>query len=96
MVHTFDGEAWTHFDVIHHEKAEEARNVRVVLAPDGFNPYGMTTTPTHVRPFLLSPSISPWVRFQRQNIFVSLIIPGHPVLVLALECYTSRTKQHNC
>ncbi|KAL5648218.1 hypothetical protein ACJX0J_042573, partial [Zea mays] len=41
MVHTSDGEAWQHFDDIHREKAEEARNVRVALATDGFNPYGM-------------------------------------------------------
>ena len=45
MVHTFDGEAWKHFDAIHHEKAEETHNVRVVLATDGFNPYGMTAAP---------------------------------------------------
>jgi hypothetical protein len=42
MVHTSDGEAWKHFDAIHREKAEEARNVRVALATDGFNPYGMS------------------------------------------------------
>jgi hypothetical protein len=45
MVHTSGGEAWTHFDAIHHEKAEEARNVCVALATDGFNPYGMTVAP---------------------------------------------------
>jgi hypothetical protein len=45
MVHTSDGEAWTHFDVIHLEKAKEARNVRVALAIDGFNPYGMIVAP---------------------------------------------------
>jgi hypothetical protein len=39
MVHAFDGEAWKHS--IHHEKAEEARNVCVVLAIDVSNPYGM-------------------------------------------------------
>jgi hypothetical protein len=32
---------------------------------------------THVGPCLLSQSISPGVCFQRQNILVSLIIPGH-------------------
>jgi hypothetical protein len=32
MVHASDGQAWTHFDAIHHEKAKEARNVRVALA----------------------------------------------------------------
>jgi hypothetical protein len=41
MVHASDGEAWIHFDSIHHEKARESRNVRVALATDGFNPYGM-------------------------------------------------------
>ena len=47
MVHAFDGEAWTHFDGIHHEKAKEARNVRVVLATDGFNPFGTISRPMH-------------------------------------------------
>jgi hypothetical protein len=37
MVHASDCEAWTHFDVIHHEKDEEARNVCVALATYGFN-----------------------------------------------------------
>jgi hypothetical protein len=41
LVHPSDGEAWTRFDGIHHEKADEARNVRVALATDGFNPYGL-------------------------------------------------------
>jgi hypothetical protein len=45
MVHASDGEVWTHFDTIHREKAEEARNVRIVLATDEFNPYGMTVVP---------------------------------------------------
>jgi hypothetical protein len=60
MVHASDGEAWKHFDVIHREKAEEARNARVVLATDGFNPYGMSAARTHVGPCLLSQSISSW------------------------------------
>jgi hypothetical protein len=42
MVHTFVGEAWKHFDAIHCEKAEEARNVCVALATNGFNPHGMS------------------------------------------------------
>jgi hypothetical protein len=45
MVHASNGEAWKHFDAIHREKAEGARNVRVALATDGFNPYGMRATP---------------------------------------------------
>jgi hypothetical protein len=45
MVHTSDGEAWKHFNDIHCEKAEEACNVRVALATDGFNSYGMSAVP---------------------------------------------------
>jgi hypothetical protein len=79
MVHASDGEAWTHFDAIHHKKAKEARNVCVALAIDGFNPYGMTAAPYTCWPMFVIPiNLPPGVCFQRQNIFVSLIIPGHP------------------
>jgi hypothetical protein len=45
MVYASNGEAWTHFDAILHEKAEDAHNVRVALATDGFNPYGLMDAP---------------------------------------------------
>ena len=78
MVHASDGEAWKHFDDIHREKAEEARNVRVALATDGFNPYGMSAAPYTCWPVFVIPiNLPPGVCFQRQNIFVSLIIPRH-------------------
>jgi hypothetical protein len=60
-------------------KAEKARNVRVALATDGFNPYGMRC-PIHMLARVCYPNQSPpppGVCFQRQNIFVSLINPGH-------------------
>ena len=60
LVHPSDGEARTRFDMIHREKALEARNVRVALATDGFNPYGMGLPHTLVGPYSLSLSISPW------------------------------------
>ena len=60
MVHPSDGESWTHFDEIHREKTEEARNVRVALVTDGFNPYGMMAAsyscwPVFVIPLNLPP-----------------------------------------
>jgi hypothetical protein len=55
MVHPSDGEAWTHFDRIYHEKAREARNVRVALATDGFNPYGMLAAPYTCWPIFVIP-----------------------------------------
>jgi hypothetical protein len=79
MVHPSDAEVWTYFNDKHRDKAAEARNVRVALATDGFNPYGMMAAPytcwhVFVSPLNLPSSIS----FQRHNIFWSLIIPGHP------------------
>jgi hypothetical protein len=72
MVHASDGEAWKLFDVIHREKAEEARNVRVALATHGFNPYGMSAAPYTCWPVFVIPiNLPPAVCFQRQNIFVS-------------------------
>jgi hypothetical protein len=55
LVHLSDGEAWTHFDVIHHKKALEARNVRVALATDGFNPYRMMVAPYTCWPVFVIP-----------------------------------------
>jgi hypothetical protein len=79
MVHASDGEVCKYFDVIHHEKAEEALNVSVALATDGFNPYGMSTgSYTCWSVFVIPINLPLGVCFQRQNIFVSLIIPGHP------------------
>jgi hypothetical protein len=79
MVHPSDGEAWKHFDAIHHEKASEARNVRVALATDGFNLYGLMVAPyTCWSVFVIPLNLPPGVAFQCQNVFVSLIIPGHP------------------
>jgi hypothetical protein len=55
MVHTSDGDAWTHFDGIHHGKAEEAQNVRVALSTDGFNPYGLLAAPNTCWPVFVIP-----------------------------------------
>ena len=38
MMHPSDGESCKNFDMIHHDKANEARNVHIALATDGFNP----------------------------------------------------------
>jgi hypothetical protein len=79
MVHPSDGDTWKHFDAIHHDKAQEARNVRVALATDRFNPYGMMAAPYTCWPVFVIPlNLPPGVMFQPKNVFMSLIIPGHP------------------
>jgi hypothetical protein len=65
MVHASDGEAWKHFDAIHREKAEEARNVRVTLGTDEFNPYGMSVAPyTCWLMFVIPINLSPVYAFK--------------------------------
>ena len=79
IVHPTDAEAWKYFDGRHSEKAGESRNVRVALATNGFNPYGMAAAPYTCWPVFIIPlNLPPGVMFQRQNIFLSLIIPGYP------------------
>jgi hypothetical protein len=75
-----DGETWTHFDGIHHEKTLEACNIRVALATDRFNPYRMMAAPYTCWSMFVIPLNLPSssVVFQRQNIFLLLIIPEHP------------------
>jgi len=79
MVHPSDAEAWQYFNDRHPEKAAEARNVRVAFATDGFNPYGLMSSPYTCWPVFTIPlNLPPGIAFQRQNVFLSLIIPGHP------------------
>ena len=60
LVHPSDAESYTHFDGIHHDKPDDARNVRVALATDDFNSYGMSAAhytywPVFVIPLNLHP-----------------------------------------
>jgi hypothetical protein len=77
MVHPSDGEAWKAFDMEYKDFAREARNVRVAIATDGFNPFGMGAASYscwHV--FIIPLNLPPGVCMQRQNILLSLIVPG--------------------
>ena len=65
MIHPSDGEAWKSFDGKHHVKAAEARNVRIAMSTDGFNPFGMTSAsyscwPMFVMPLNLPPPRRPY------------------------------------
>ena len=55
LVHPSDGETWTRFDMIHREKALEARNLRVALATVGLNPYGMVAASYTCWPLFVIP-----------------------------------------
>ncbi|MBI0383777.1 hypothetical protein JBE27_47870, partial [Streptomyces albiflaviniger] len=77
MAHLADAEAWKDFDRKHSEKAKEVQNVRIAIATDGFNPYGMSARSYSCWPVFVIPlNLPPGVLMQRKSIFLSLIIPG--------------------
>ncbi|CAM8968300.1 unnamed protein product [Rhodiola kirilowii] len=62
LIHPVDGEAWQNFNMEFPEFASESRNVRLGLATDGFNPFGVaglshSTWPIVVMPYNLPPSM---------------------------------------
>jgi hypothetical protein len=76
MLHPADAESWQYFDSCHPDKAAEARNVRVSLATDGFNPCGLMAAPYTCWPVFVTPlNLPAGIMFKRQFVFVSLIIP---------------------
>ncbi|CAM8954763.1 unnamed protein product [Rhodiola kirilowii] len=60
--HPADGDTWKNFNKQFPDFSNEIRNVRLGLAPDGFNPFGVASTshstwPIVVMPFNLPPSM---------------------------------------
>ncbi|KAA0052280.1 uncharacterized protein E5676_scaffold113G00940 [Cucumis melo var. makuwa] len=56
---------------------EEARNVRLALYSDGFNPFGNMSTSYSMWPVILIPyNLPPWKCMKAPFTFLSLLIPG--------------------
>ena len=77
MSHPADGEAWKDFDRKYQSFAADARNLRLSLATDGFNPFGNMSTQYSMWPVLVTPlNLPPWECVNSANCFMSLLIPG--------------------
>jgi hypothetical protein len=75
--HPADGEAWKSFDEIHPDFALDPRNVRLGLAADGFNPFGIMSSSHSTWPVMLVPyNLPPWLCMKQQSFILSLLIPG--------------------
>uniref|UniRef100_A0A803MDX1 Transposase-associated domain-containing protein n=1 Tax=Chenopodium quinoa TaxID=63459 RepID=A0A803MDX1_CHEQI len=66
--HPADGEAWKEFDQKYSDFANDARNVRLGLASDGFNPF-QTMSTQHS-------NLPPWLCMKPEFLMLSLLIPG--------------------
>jgi hypothetical protein len=62
MRHPADSPAWKHVDNDYKEFAKDPRNVRLGLASDGFNPFGMLNVTYTTWPVILIPyNLPPWL-----------------------------------
>ncbi|XP_074300953.1 uncharacterized protein LOC141632293 [Silene latifolia] len=80
MRHPSDSEAWKDLDKRFPDFAADARNVRLGLATDGFNPGGMSCRYS-IWPVMVVPyNLPPWMCMKSDNIMLSLLIPGPKAL----------------
>lgn len=75
--HPADGDAWKDFDRRYPDFKEDARNVRLGLASDGFNPFGNKNLKHSTWPVMLVPyNLPPWICMKQTSLILSMIIPG--------------------
>ncbi|CAL5185129.1 unnamed protein product [Lathyrus oleraceus] len=88
MRHPRDSEAWKTFDLRHPEFATDSRNVRLCLATDGFNPFGVMSTNYSIWPVVLIPyNRPPWECMKQTSTILSMIIPGKQALGNNIDVY---------
>ncbi|KAK1613857.1 hypothetical protein QYE76_019374, partial [Lolium multiflorum] len=76
LSHPADGKAWKDFDSQHKDFAADARNIRLGLATDGFNPFGMSRKYSMWPVFIVPYNLPPWACMDRSNFMMALLIPG--------------------
>ncbi|XP_044383493.1 uncharacterized protein [Triticum aestivum] len=75
--HPVDGEAWKDFDKKHRDFAEDARNQRIGIGTDGFNPFGKMSASYSMWPVFVMPyNLPPWACMDQCNLMIALLIPG--------------------
>jgi hypothetical protein len=75
--HPGDGEAWQHFDRDFLEFAKDARNLRLGLSIDGFNPFLEKNTKYNMWPMFVVPyNLPPWKCMEESNFMLALLILG--------------------
>ncbi|XP_061993969.1 uncharacterized protein LOC133711883 [Rosa rugosa] len=75
--HPADSPAWAKLDEKYPEFGSECRNVRLGLASDGFNPFGMMSSSYSTWPVVMSVyNLPPWLCMKQPYLFLSLLIPG--------------------
>ncbi|KAK6796469.1 hypothetical protein RDI58_004170 [Solanum bulbocastanum] len=93
--HPADGVAWKDFDSLHPDFASNARNVRLGLPSDGFNPFRTMSISYSTWPvMLMNYNLSPWICMKPEYIMLSMIIPG-PRLLEMILMYQTKDDEDN-
>jgi len=75
--HPADSLAWKHVDDTYPHFAFDPRNLRLGLASDGFNPFGMLNVTYTTWPVILIPyNLPPWLCLKQSYWMMSMLIPG--------------------
>ncbi|CAL8991373.1 unnamed protein product [Prunus brigantina] len=79
MWHPADREAWKEFDRTFPEFAADPRNVRLGLATDGFNPYGVLNQNHSTWPIFVFPyNLPPWKCMKKEYMMMTVLITKDP------------------
>jgi hypothetical protein len=75
--HPADSPAWKHFDSEHPTFAADSRNIRLIIATNGLNPYRSMNWSYSIWPVIAIPvNLPPWLCMKQPNFMLSLLIPG--------------------
>ncbi|KAF7139945.1 hypothetical protein RHSIM_Rhsim06G0120600 [Rhododendron simsii] len=86
--HLAHSDEWKEFDVKHPEFACEARNVRLGIATDGFNPFGNMSNSYSIWPVILIPyNLPPWLVMKDSFFMLTLLIPGDKQPGIDIDVY---------
>ncbi|CAL9017719.1 unnamed protein product, partial [Prunus brigantina] len=79
MRHPADGEAWKEFDRTFPDFVADPRNVRLGLATDGFNPYGVLNQHHSTWPIFVFPyNLPPWKCMKKEYMMLTVLITEDP------------------
>ncbi|KAI5350621.1 hypothetical protein L3X38_003512 [Prunus dulcis] len=79
MRHPADGMAWKEFDRTFLEFAADPRNMRLGLATDGFNPYGVLNQHHSTWPIFVFPyNLPPWKCMKKEYMMMTVLITEDP------------------
>ncbi|XP_012840363.1 PREDICTED: uncharacterized protein LOC105960705 [Erythranthe guttata] len=77
LKHPADARTWKEFDQQHPYFSKDARNIRLALATDGFNPFGTMSNSYSMWPVIIIPyNLPPWKCMKKSYFMMSLLIPG--------------------